>query len=162
MNLYDIPLSTLDGRSATLAEHRHRALLIVNVASHCKLACQYAGLQQLHEQFTPRGLSVLGFPCNQFLDREPGTHDEIRTFVTTHFGVTFPLFEKLNVNDPDRHPLYGELVAQADPDGQAGDVEWNFEKFVIAPHGTPAARFRCTVTPDDPALLATLEAHLPR
>lgn len=161
MSLYDIPISTLDGRLATLAEHRDRTLLIVNVASHCKLTSQYAGLQQLHERFTPRGLSVLGFPCNQFLDREPGTPEEISAFVTATFGVTFPLFEKLNVNDPDRHLLYTRLVAQADTDGQAGDVEWNFEKFLVAPDGAPVGRFRCTAAPDDPALLAAVEAHLP-
>jgi len=161
MSLYDIALSRLDGQPATLGEHRDRALLIVNVASQCKLTSQYAGLQQLHERFAPRGLSVLGFPCNQFLDREPGTPEEISAFVTATFGVTFPLYEKLNVNDPDRHPLYTRLVAQPDTDGQAGDVEWNFEKFVVAPGGVPVARFRCTAAPDDAVLLAALEAHLP-
>jgi glutathione peroxidase len=161
MNLYDIALSTLDGRPATLAEHRHRALLIVNVASHCKLSSQYVGLQELHERFAPRGLHVLGFPCNQFLDREPGTPEEISAFVRANFGATFPLYEKLNVNDPDRHPLYARLVAQPDPDGQTGDIEWNFEKFLVAPGGAPVTRFRCTTTPDDPALLAAVEAQLP-
>jgi glutathione peroxidase len=161
VDLYDIPLRTLDGRPATLAEHKGRALLIVNVASQCKLATQYEGLQSLHERFAPRGLSVLGFPCNQFLDKEPGTPEEISAFVTSRYGVAFPLYAKLNVNDPDRHPLFERLATLDDSDGTAGDVEWNFEKFLVAPNGAPVARFRCLIPPDDPSLLATLEEHLP-
>ncbi|HEX9697277.1 MAG TPA: glutathione peroxidase [Actinomycetota bacterium] len=162
MDLYDIPLESIDGRATTLAEFAGTALLIANVASLCKLAPQYAGLQALHERFASRGFSVLGFPCNQFLDKEPGTHAEIRSFATQTFGITFPLFSKINVNHPGRHPLFEPLVALADPDGEAGDVEWNFEKFLVSPDGAPAGRFRSMTPPDDPALIAVVEGLLAR
>lgn len=162
VDLYDIPLRTLHGQAATLAEHRGKALLVVNVASQCKLATQYAGLQALHQQFSARGFSVLGFPCNQFLDKEPGTPEEISTFTTSQYSVAFPLYEKLNVNYPDRHPLFERLITVNDDDGAAGDVEWNFEKFLVAPTGDPVARFRCLTAPDDPSLIAAVEAQLPR
>jgi len=162
MDVYNIELETIDGRRTSLSEFAGTALLIANVASLCKLAPQYAGLQALHERFAPHGFSVLGFPCNQFLDKEPGTHAEIRSFATRTFGVTFPLFSKINVNDPDRHPLFEPLVALPDPDGEAGDVEWNFEKFLVSPDGAPAGRFRSMTPPDDPALIAAVEGLLAR
>lgn len=158
MDLYDIALETIDGRPTTLAEFADRALLIVNVASHCKLAPQYAGLQALHDRFAARGFSVLGFPCNQF-NKEPGTHEEIHSFATMTHGVTFPLFSKINVNDPDQHPLFQHLVEIPDTDGEAGAVEWNYEKFIVSPRGTPVARFRSMLLPED--LVAAVEAQLP-
>jgi glutathione peroxidase len=159
--LYDIPLRTLDGRPTTLAEHKGKALLIVNVASECGYTPQYAGLQRLHAAYADRGFAVLGFPCNQFGAQEPGTADEIQTFSSTTYGVTFPMYEKVDVNGADRHPLYGQLTATADAKGEAGDVRWNFEKFLVSPEGDPVGRFRTKVEPDDPALVTAVEEQLP-
>jgi glutathione peroxidase len=159
--LYDIPLHTLDGRPTTLAEHKGKALLVVNVASECGYTPQYAGLQRLHETYADRDLTVLGFPCNQFGAQEPGTAEEIETFLSTNYGVTFPMYEKIEVNGPGRHPLYAELTETADQQGEAGDVRWNFEKFLVSPDGEPVRRFRTKVTPDDPALVEAVEEQLP-
>lgn len=161
MTIYDIPISTLEGEPATLAEHAGRVLVIVNVASRCGLTPQYEGLQRLHETYADRGLSVLGFPCNQFLEQEPGDATEIRDFVTETYGVTFPLYEKIDVNGEDRHPIYDILAAAPDADSKAGEVAWNFEKFVVSPDGDVVARFRPTVAPDDPEFVATIERLLP-
>ncbi|MFI9272886.1 glutathione peroxidase [Kitasatospora sp. NPDC052896] len=161
MSLYDIPLRTLAGADASLADYRGKALLLVNVASKCGLTPQYAGLERLQERYAERGFSVLGFPCNQFAGQEPGSAEEIQTFCSTTYGVSFPLFEKLDVNGADRHPLYAELTRTADAEGQAGDVAWNFEKFLVAPDGTVAARIRPRTEPEDPALLASIEGLLP-
>lgn len=161
MTIYDIPVRTLEGRETTLGEWRGQALLIVNVASRCGFTPQYEGLQALHETFSPRGFSVLGVPCNQFLSQEPGTAEEIREFCSTRFGVTFPLLEKTDVNGPGRHPLYEHLTQAPDAQGVAGDVQWNFEKFLLSPSGEVAGRFRTMVTPDDPGLVSAIEAHLP-
>ncbi|HVA59100.1 MAG TPA: glutathione peroxidase [Mycobacteriales bacterium] len=161
MSVFEIPLTTLDGRPGSLAEYRGKALLAVNVASRCGLTPQYAGLQKLHDTYAERGFAVLGFPCNQFLEQEPGTADEIRDFCTTNYAVTFPLYAKLEVNGPDRHPLYAELTEAPDGEGVAGDVQWNFEKFLLAPDGSVAARFRPRVEPEDPALVTAVERLLP-
>ncbi len=161
MSLYDVPLHTLDGQEATLGEYRGRALLLVNVASRCGLTPQYTALERLQETYAGRGFSVLGFPCNQFGGQEPGTAEEIQEFCSTTYGVSFPLFEKLEVNGPDRHPLYQELTRQPDADGQAGDVAWNFEKFLVSPAGEVVARFRPQTVPDAPELVSALEAQLP-
>jgi glutathione peroxidase len=161
MSLYDIPLQALDGQPTSLAEHRGKALLLVNVASRCGLTPQYAGLEKLHEAYADRGFAVLGFPCNQFGGQEPGTSEEIATFCSTSYGVTFPLFAKLEVNGPGRHPLYGELTATPDAAGEAGDVTWNFEKFLVSPDGDVLGRFRPRVVPEDPALVSAVEAALP-
>jgi glutathione peroxidase len=135
VTVHDIEMSALRGGPADLAGFRGRALLIVNVASRCGLTPQYTGLQQLYDAYRERGLVVLGVPCNQFAGQEPGTADEIVEFCQVNYGVTFPLAEKVDVNGPDRHPLYRELVTTPDADGEAGDVRWNFEKFLIAPSG---------------------------
>jgi glutathione peroxidase len=156
---YDISLRTLDGDAASLKDYRGQALLIVNVASKCGLTPQYRGLQALHDKYQARGLSVLGFPCNQFGGQEPGTPDEIQEFCSTNYGVTFPLFEKVSVNGADRHPLYGELTKVADADGKAGDIQWNFEKFLVTPQGE-VQRFRPKTPPDDPTLLEAIEGAL--
>jgi glutathione peroxidase len=157
---YDIPLRTLDGKPSSLADYRGKALLIVNVASKCGLTPQYAGLQALQDQYAERGFSVLGFPCNQFGGQEPGTPEQISEFCSTSYGVSFPLFDKLLVNGPDRHPLYTELTAVSDAAGKAGDIEWNFEKFLVSSTGS-VQRFRPKTKPDDPALISALEAALP-
>jgi glutathione peroxidase len=161
MSLYDVPLKTLSGEDASLAEHKGKALLVVNVASKCGLTPQYAGLEQLHERYADRGFSVLGFPCNQFLGQEPGTNEEIATFCSTTYGVTFPLFDKIDVNGPERHPLYAELTETEDAEGKAGDITWNFEKFLVSPQGEVVARFRPQVEPEDPQLVEAVEAQLP-
>ena len=154
-------MSALRGGPADLAGFRGRAMLIVNVASRCGLTAQYTGLQQLYDAYRERGLVVLGVPCNQFAGQEPGTADEIVEFCQVNYGVTFPLTEKVDVNGPDRHPLYRELVTTPDADGEAGDVRWNFEKFLIAPSGAAVARFRPQVQPQAPELVAAVEAILP-
>jgi len=162
VSLYEIPLHTLAGEPTTLAELRGRAVLLVNVASKCGLTPQYQGLEALHERYADRGFSVVGFPCNQFGGQEPGTAEEISTFCSTTYGVTFPMMAKLDVNGPDRHPLYAELVTVPDADGAAGDVQWNFEKFLLDPAGTVVARFRPATTPEDPAIVSAIESILPR
>jgi glutathione peroxidase len=162
VTIQQIPLHTLTGADATLDDHAGKALLIVNVASKCGLTPQYAGLEQLHEKLAPRGFSVLGFPCNQFGGQEPGTSEEIAEFCSTTYGVTFPMYEKIDVNGTGRHPLYQELTGVTDGKGEAGDVQWNFEKFLVAPTGEIVGRFRPGVTPQDPALLRAIEDVLPR
>ncbi|MDH4145516.1 MAG: glutathione peroxidase [Acidimicrobiia bacterium] len=159
MSVFDVEISHLDGRAGLLADLAGHAALFVNVASRCGLTPQYAGLQALHDRFQPRGFFVVGFPCNQFMGQEPGTPSEIAEFCATSYGVTFPLSEKIDVNGAERHPLYAQLIAGAP--GGASDVEWNFEKFVITPEGTVAARFGPQTEPDDAALVAAVEAVLP-
>jgi glutathione peroxidase len=161
MAIYDAPVKALDGSAADLSEYQGKTLLIVNVASFCGLTPQYAGLQQLHEQYAARGFEVLGFPCNQFLEQEPGTPEDIAEFCTTNYSVTFPLFEKIDVNGQQRHPLYRALTETPDDEGKAGDVAWNFEKFLVSPEGKVVARFRPLVTPEDPSLVSAIEAELP-
>jgi glutathione peroxidase len=141
-SVYEIPLTALSGEPLDPSLLRGRATLIVNVASRCGLTPQYAGLQRLYERYRDRGLVVLGAPCDQFGGQEPGTAEEIVDFCSSNYQVTFPLTEKLEVNGHDRHPLYTALRSQPDDSGIAGDVQWNFEKFLVSPHGTPLARFR--------------------
>jgi glutathione peroxidase len=157
-----ITLTTLDGRDAALDDYAGQAVLVVNVASKCGYTGQYAGLEALHEKYQDRGFRVLGFPCNQFGGQEPGTADEIAEFCSTTYGVSFPMFAKTDVNGPDRHPLFARLTETPDAEGRAGDVKWNFEKFLLAPDGATLARFRTRVEPDDPELVAAVEAALPR
>jgi len=161
MTLYDNTINTLEGSPADLSEFQGKALLVVNVASKCGLTPQYEGLQKLHDEYGARGFEVLGFPCNQFMGQEPGTAEEIREFCDTSYHVTFPIFEKVDVNGDQQHPIYAELEQTADADGEAGDVKWNFEKFLVAPDGSVVGRFRPQITPDDPALVAAIEAQLP-
>ncbi|OBJ70248.1 glutathione peroxidase [Mycobacterium sp. 1274756.6] len=159
--LTDIPLTTLDGRPTSLADYRDRAVLVVNVASKCGLTPQYTALQQLAEDYADRGLTVIGVPCNQFMGQEPGSPAEIAEFCSTTYGVSFPLLAKTDVNGADRHPLYTRLTETADADGQAGDVQWNFEKFLIAPGGEVVNRFRPTTAPDAAEVTEAIEAVLP-
>jgi glutathione peroxidase len=159
--IFDQPIHTLDGKPTSLAAHKGKALLLVNVASKCGLTPQYTGLEALHERYAARGFSVLGFPCNQFGAQEPGSAEEIGTFCSATYGVTFPMFEKVEVNGPGRHPIYGELTAVGDETGKAGDVVWNFEKFLVGADGS-IRRFRPQTAPDDPALVSAIEAALPK
>ncbi len=160
MSLNEIPLKTLKGEPTSLAEHDGKALLIVNVASKCGLTPQYTGLEAMHEKYTSRGFSVIGIPCNQFGGQEPGSAEEIESFCSTSYGVTFPMMEKVDVNGDERHPLYDELTAVEDAEGKAGDVVWNFEKFLVSPDGK-VTRFRPLIEPADPALVEAVEAALP-
>jgi glutathione peroxidase len=160
--LTDIALTTLDGRTTTLAELADGAALVVNVASKCGLTPQYTALEQLAKDYGERGLTVIGVPCNQFMGQEPGTADEIQTFCSTNYGVTFPLLAKTDVNGPDRHLLYAGLTNTPDDSGEAGDVQWNFEKFLLAPGGAVVNRFRPRTVPDAPEVIAAIEAVLPR
>ncbi|NGO78749.1 glutathione peroxidase [Streptomyces sp. YC504] len=161
MSLYDIPLRTLTGADTTLADHKGKAILLVNVASRCGLTPQYEGLERLQKRYADRGFTVIGAPCNQFGAQEPGTAEEIETFCSTTYGVTFPLLEKLDVNGASRHPLYTELTQTADAEGEAGDVQWNFEKFLISPSGEILGRFRPRTEPEAEELVAAIEAALP-
>jgi glutathione peroxidase len=156
MTIYDVDIDALAGGSAELDRYRGQAVLVVNVASRCGLTPQYAGLQTLHDTYAARGFTVLGVPCNQFAGQEPGSAEDIQDFCSTTYGVTFPLTEKVDVNGPGRHPLYAALV------GDGGDIQWNFEKFVIAPDGEVAARFGPQTQPQDGELVAVIEKHLPR
>ncbi|BBX90471.1 glutathione peroxidase [Mycolicibacterium boenickei] len=161
MSLNDIPLTTLDGKPTTLSELADGAVLVVNVASKCGLTPQYTALEKLAQDYAARGLTVVGVPCNQFMGQEPGTAEEIQTFCSTTYGVTFPLLAKADVNGADRHPLYAELTQAADAAGEAGDIQWNFEKFLLAPGGTVANRFRPRTEPDAPEVIEAIEAVLP-
>lgn len=161
MAIYDYQVNTLDGDATSLKAFEGKALLLVNVASKCGLTPQYTGLEELHERLAPKGFSVVGFPCNQFGAQEPGTPEEIATFCSTNYGVTFPLMEKIEVNGEGRHPIYAELEDTPDQEGYTGDVRWNFEKFLVSPSGDVVARFNPTVTPEDPALVAAIEDQLP-
>ena len=161
MSIYDIPVNSLDGEPASLADYKGKALLIVNVASQCGLTPQYSGLQKLHEDYASRGFEVLGFPCNQFGGQEPGTSDEIKTFCETNYGVSFPMFEKIEVNGDGRHPLYDQLTEKTDAEGKAGDIQWNFEKFLVSPEGEIVQRFRPLVAPEDADLVGAIESNLP-
>jgi glutathione peroxidase len=158
--MWDAPIHTLQGAATSLAAYRDKALLLVNVASRCGLTPQYSALEALHERLAPRGFSVIGFPCNQFGAQEPGTAEQIQTFCSTTYGVTFPLTEKIEVNGAGRHPIYRQLTQIADGDGHAGDIRWNFEKFVVSADRSTITRFAPQVSPDDPAVLAAIEAGL--
>jgi len=161
MSIYDQQLRALDGSPASLADYKDKELLIVNVASKCGLTPQYEGLERLQATYGDRGFTVLGFPCNQFGAQEPGSAEEIATFCSTTYGVTFPMFEKVEVNGESRHPLYDELVVHPDADGEAGDIQWNFEKFLISPTGEVIQRFRPLIDPEAPELVDAIEANLP-
>jgi len=161
MSIYDPSVHTLTGDETTVGQFRDKAVLVVNVASKCGLTPQYEGLERLQETYGDRGFTVLGFPCNQFAGQEPGSSEEIATFCSTTYGVTFPLMEKVEVNGEGRHPIYEELTAVPDDDGEAGDVQWNFEKFLVAPGGTVVRRFRPMVDPEAPEVVDAIEAVLP-
>ncbi|HZX37231.1 MAG TPA: glutathione peroxidase [Streptomyces sp.] len=160
MTLYDIPLRTLTGEPASLADYRGKAVLLVNVASKCGRTPQYAGLERLQKQYGDQGFSVLGVPCNQFAGQEPGSAEEIQSFCSATYGVTFPMLEKTDVNGADRHPLYTELTKVADADGEAGDIQWNFEKFLIGKDGQVVARIRPATEPEAAEVVAAIEALL--
>ena len=161
MCILDAPIGRLDGSDATLGEITGgRPALLVNVASKCGLTPQYTALEQIHEQYTDRGFTVVGVPCNQFGGQEPGSSEEIAEFCSATYGVTFPMTEKIDVNGDHRHEVYDKLVTTPDETGEAGDVRWNFEKFLIARDGAVIARFSPTVTPDDVRVIDAVEGLL--
>jgi len=151
---HDFSAPSISGQDTSLAEFKGKTLLVVNVASACGLTPQYEGLQALHAQYAERGLAVLGFPCNQFGAQEPGSEEEIQHFCSSRFGVEFPMFSKIEVNGPERHPLYQFLI------GDGEDISWNFEKFLIDDQGQTIARFSPRTAPDDPKLMSAIEQSL--
>jgi glutathione peroxidase len=160
-DLLELPVATLDGTPTTVGSLTGgKAALVVNVASKCGLTPQYAKLEALQSELGGRGFTVLGVPCNQFAGQEPGTADEIAEFCSATYGVTFPMTAKLEVNGGSRDPLYAALTETPDADGAAGDIQWNFEKFVLAPDGRVVARFRPRTEPDAPEVRAAIESAL--
>jgi glutathione peroxidase len=160
MSIKDIPLTSLDGTPTSLGAHIDRATLVVNVASKCGLTPQYSALEELHKAYSAQGFSVVGFPCNQFGGQEPGSAEEIQTFCSTSYGVTFPLFGKIEVNGEERSPVYAELTQVADAEGYTGDIRWNFEKFLLDSEGNVVARFGPRTEPDAPEVVAAIKALL--
>ncbi|MFP2505389.1 glutathione peroxidase [Buttiauxella gaviniae] len=180
-DILNTEVTTIDGEATTLENWKGKVLLVVNVASKCGLTVQYEQLENLQKELQHEGFSVLGFPCNQFLGQEPGSEEEIKTFCSTTYGVTFPMFSKVDVNGENRHPLYQKLVAAAPtavaPDGsgflermsskgrapaRVGDILWNFEKFLIGRDGQVIQRFSPDMTPDDPAVIDAIKSALAR
>ena len=161
MSILDASLARLDGTSGTLRDLTGgRPALLVNVASKCGLTPQYTALEEVHEKYTPRGFTVVGLPCNQFGGQEPGTSEEIAEFCSATYGVTFPMSEKVEVNGEGRHEVYQQLVQAPNAQGEAGDVQWNFEKFLVAADGTVVARFSPGVVPDDQQVIDHIAALL--
>jgi glutathione peroxidase len=162
MGVYDLgAIEGIDGKPIDLGRMQGQATLVVNVASKCGLTPQYEALQRLHERFAPRGFSVLAVPCNQFGEQEPGSGEEIEDFCSSTYGVSFPITTKTDVNGRKRHPLYQELTRQPDSAGRAGDVDWNFEKFLVSPSGEVVARFRPKTLPESDVIVSAIESTLP-
>lgn len=148
----------IDGKEVSLKSYRGKVLLIVNVASRCGFTPQYKSLESVYEKYKDKGFAVMGFPCNQFGAQEPGTNEEIKQFCSSKYNVTFPMFDKIEVNGPNRHPLYGTLAGKDSP--FPGDIKWNFSKFLIGRDGTILKRFDSKVTPDSPEVTQAIEAAL--
>jgi glutathione peroxidase len=160
MSLYDTKLAALDGTPDVLAAEKGKVTLLVNVASFCGLTPQYEGLQQLEEKYGAQGFDVIGIPCNQFGEQEPGTADEIKTFCSTTYNVSFPMTEKIDVNGDNRHALYKALTPVKDAEGRDGDIQWNFEKFLVGRDGNVIARFSPMVLPEAPEVVDSIEKAL--
>jgi glutathione peroxidase len=161
VSIYDVDIESLQGGPADLGKYRGKAVLVVNVASRCGLTPQYEGLQRLQETYADRGFTVLGVPCNQFMGQEPGSPEEIATFCSATYGVSFPMTEKVEVNGENRHPLYAGLVTTPDASGHTGDIRWNFEKFLIGPDGEVVARFDPRTEPETAEVIDAIERALP-
>jgi len=161
VSILDAPIARLDGTPSTLGEiAAGRPALLVNVASKCGLTPQYAGLEELQESYGDAGFTVIGLPCNQFMGQEPGSAEEIAEFCSATYGVTFPMTEKIEVNGESRHPIYRDLVETPNEKGEAGDVTWNFEKFLVDAQGNVVARFSPGVVPEDPQLVQAIQQQL--
>ena len=159
-SIHQVELPRLNGKPERLSVYSEKVVLAVNVASRCGFTPQYAGLQALQDRYADRGFTVLGFPCNQFFHQEPGTAEQIQEFCSLNYGVTFPLFAKLDVKGEGQHPLYSLLSETADDAGKAGNVSWNFEKFLVGRDGRVVRRFRSKVTPEDPRIVEAVESLL--
>lgn len=159
--MWTASIKTLRGKPMTLADLKGKALLLVNVASQCGNTPQYSALEALQKKYEAKGFTVVGFPCNQFGQQEPGTAAEIEHFCSANYGITFPITEKIEVNGPGRHEIYKALTPIADASGHSGDIRWNFEKFVVSSDGQHVTRFSPKTQPDDPAVVAAIEAALP-
>ena len=160
--MWTASIKTLRGKPMTLADLKGKALLLVNVASQCGNTPQYSALEALQKKYEAKGFTVVGFPCNQFGQQEPGTAEEIEHFCSANYGITFPITEKIEVNGPGRHEIYKALTPIADASGHSGDIRWNFEKFVVSSDGTHVTRFSPKTQPDDPAVIAAIESALPK
>lgn len=160
MSLYDISIAQLDGTPGGLDAAKGKTTLLVNVASKCGLTPQYEGLERLQQRFGSGAFTVVGVPCNQFLGQEPGTPEEIATFCSTTYGVSFPLTEKIDVNGDDQHPLYAKLNETTDAEGHNGDIRWNFEKYLLSGSGDVIARFSPVTDPEAPEIVSAIEAAL--
>ena len=160
MSIYATSISTLDGQPNALANAVGKVTLVVNVASKCGLTPQYEQLEALQKQYAAKGFTVVGVPCNQFLGQEPGTSEEIASFCSTTYGVTFPLTEKIDVNGDARHALYSALTPVADAEGVDGDIRWNFEKFLVNRDGAVVARFHPKTAADAPEVISAIESAL--
>ena len=160
--IWNIPLKTVQGKDAKLSDFKGKEIMVVNVASQCGNTPQYAVLEALQKKYEPKGFTVVGFPCNQFGQQEPGSSQEIATFCATNYGITFPIFEKIEVNGPGRSDIYKALTPIADASGHTGDIRWNFEKFLVSADGTKVTRFAPKTQPDDPKVIAAIENGLPR
>ena len=157
-SIYDIPLVDIDGKTTTLSSYKNKVLLIVNVASKCGFTRQYSGLEELHQTYHSRGLVVLGFPCNQFAGQEPGDEKQIKNFCSTKYGVSFPMFSKINVNGSSRHPLFEQLIG---PDGHLpGNIKWNFSKILVNKDGTAVERFGSLTSPSSKKLRTRIDELL--
>jgi glutathione peroxidase len=159
--MWNAAIKTLQGQPTNLAAYKGKALLVVNVASKCGLTPQYSTLEALQKKYADKGFTVVGFPCNQFNGQEPGSAEDIAKFCSSTYGVTFPMMEKIDVNGPGRHEIYKALTSVADAGGHTGDIRWNFEKFVVSADGSKITRFDPKTTPDNPAVIAAIEAALP-
>jgi len=159
-SIYELELPRLDAKLESLSVYSGKVLLAVNVASRCGFTPQYAGLQALQDGYAGQDFVVAGFPCNQFLHQEPGTAEQIQEFCSLNYGVTFPLFAKLDVKGEGQHPLYAILCESADDAGKAGNVRWNFEKFLVGRDGRVVRRFRSKVVPEDPRIVDAIESLL--
>jgi glutathione peroxidase len=159
-SIHEIELPRLDGKPAHLSDYAGKVILAVNVASKCGFTPQYAGLQALHDKYADRGFTVLGFPSNQFFNQEPGSAEQIQEFCSLNYGVSFPLFAKLDVKGSKQHPLYAILTEATDDAGKNGNVAWNFEKFLVGRDGRVVRRFRSKTVPEDPKVVEAIEALL--
>jgi len=156
--VYDVPIKDIDGKDTSLKAHQGKVVLVVNVASKCGLTPQYKALEATYRKYKDQGLVIAGFPCNQFGKQEPGSNEQIKEFCSSKYDVTFPMFDKLEVNGPGRHPLYTMLAGPSSP--FPGDIKWNFGKFLIGRDGKILKRFEPKVTPDSKEVIEAIEAAL--
>ena len=159
-SIYDFTINSIDGESAPLSKFQGKVVLVVNVASRCGFTPQYSALEKVYEKYKGRGFVIVGFPANNFGGQEPGSNQEIKTFCSTKYNVTFPLMAKVSVKGDDKTPLYQFLTDKTANPSTGGEIQWNFTKFLIGPDGRPVARFEPNVTPDDPQVTAAIEKEL--